>query len=104
MPGPKPSPDATARLPKFIEEVYNAKRMHSALGYQSPNEFVTDHQQRIVHCAGLQIAQQLPRARGIFLRSWREPEQNLLPAIGDATGRQPPRAADPEAAARQCRR
>lgn len=31
--------DVTERVPVFIEEVYNRERLHSALGYVSPNEF-----------------------------------------------------------------
>ncbi len=33
--------DVAARLPRYIEQVYNAKRLHSSLGYRSPEEFET---------------------------------------------------------------
>jgi len=33
--------DVLERLPHFLEEVYNQKRLHSALGYRSPNDYET---------------------------------------------------------------
>lgn len=33
--------DVVTRLPQYIEQIYNAKRLHSALGYRSPEDFET---------------------------------------------------------------
>jgi hypothetical protein len=67
--------DVAGSLPRFIEDVYNPKRRHSALGYKSPVKFEEEHARADGQLNGITPVQSkgcTPPGRPLYVRYRRQ--------------------------------